>query len=198
MDDSDKTKEVLIQELQALRKRVAKLEGELGYDKQEEEELEPVDLKEVEIFTDGACSGNPGPGGYGVILRSGERRLELAAGFRRTTNNRMELLAVIKGLEVLKNRARVTVYSDSKYIVDAVNQGWAIKWRSKGWRRNAKEKAKNPDLWAQLLDLNEKHQVKYQWVKGHSGHPENEHCDQLAVAASQGSSLKEDEGYSPE
>ncbi len=137
--------------------------------------------KSVEIFTDGACSGNPGPGGYGVILRYGENVRELSGGEAQTTNNRMELKGVIEGLSALKEPCRVKLYSDSKYIIDAVNQGWAKKWRANGWKRGKNEPALNSDLWAVLLDLIEIHEVEFIWVKGHAGHPENERCDTLAV-----------------
>lgn len=138
-------------------------------------------LKKVEIFTDGSCSGNPGPGGFGVILRYNGVEKELSGGDAHTTNNRMELLAAITGLEALKERCSVTLYSDSKYLVDAVNCGWAQKWRENGWMRTKKEKAQNPDLWERLLDLLDEHDVTIIWVKGHAGHPENERCDRLAV-----------------
>ena len=141
--------------------------------------------KQVEIFTDGACSGNPGPGGYGAILRYKGGSKELSGGEERTTNNRMELTAVITGLSALKEPCAVTLYSDSKYIIDAIQKGWAKKWRANGWMRNAKDPALNPDLWEKLLDLLEKHEVTFVWVKGHAGHPENERCDQLAVQESQ-------------
>ena len=149
-------------------------------------------LSTVTIYTDGACSGNPGPGGYGTILISGDHEKELSQGYKNTTNNRMEMRAIIAGLEALKKPCRVILYSDSRYIVDAVNQGWAKKWRQNGWMRNKKEEAKNPDLWAKLLDLLLVHTVEFNWVKGHAGHPENERCDELAVAASQSSDLIED------
>lgn len=138
-------------------------------------------LKKVEIFTDGACSGNPGPGGYGVILRYNGIEKELSGGASETTNNRMELLAAITGLEALKERCRVTLYSDSKYLTDAVALGWAEKWRANNWMRTKREKALNEDLWERLLSLLEKHEVEFVWVKGHAGHPENERCDRLAV-----------------
>lgn len=135
----------------------------------------------IEIYTDGASSGNPGPGGYGVILRSGLHYKELSAGFRLTTNNRMELLAVIEGLKALKNPGQqVTIYSDSKYVVDAVEKGWVF-----GWVKKAFKDKKNKDLWLQYLELHKLHQIKFIWIKGHNNHPENERCDQLAVAASQ-------------
>ncbi len=142
-------------------------------------------MKSVEIYTDGACSGNPGPGGYGVILRYGEYEKELSGGEAETTNNRMELTAAIEGLSCLKERCNVTLYSDSKYLIDAIEQGWVYKWRDNGWMRNKKEKALNPDLWEKLLALLEKHQVEFVWVKGHDGHSENERCDKLAVMESQ-------------
>ena len=139
-------------------------------------------LKKVEIFTDGACSGNPGPGGYGVVLRYGATEKELSGGAAETTNNRMELTAAIVGLEALKEKCSVTLYSDSKYLIDAINCGWAVKWRENGWMRTKKDKALNPDLWEKLLDLLDRHDVTLVWVKGHAGHPENERCDRMAVA----------------
>ena len=153
--------------------------------------------KQVEIFTDGACSGNPGPGGYGVILRYKGVSKELSGGEEQTTNNRMELTAVITGLSALKEPCAVTLYSDSKYIIDAIQKGWAKKWRANGWMRNAKDPALNPDLWEKLLDLLEKHEVTFVWVKGHAGHPENERCDELARAAAS-NPAHEDTGYQPE
>ena len=149
----------------------------------------------VTIYTDGACSGNPGPGGYGAVMQYGKHRNELSGGFRKTTNNRMELLAVIEGLQALKHRCEVTIFSDSKYIVDAVNKGWAKRWQANDWRRNKKERALNPDLWAKLLKLRDIHEVDLRWVKGHDGNPGNERADALAVAASQSDNLAIDEGY---
>ena len=140
-----------------------------------------MDLKNVQIYTDGACSGNPGPGGYGVILRYGGFEKKLSGGAAETTNNRMELTAVIEGLKALNQKCRVDIYSDSKYFVDAVNLGWAESWRRKGWMRNKKEKALNPDLWEELLKLISEHEVTVHWVKGHNGNPENEECDRMAV-----------------
>lgn len=140
-------------------------------------------MKHVFIYTDGACSGNPGPGGWGTILKYNGKEKVLSGGEKSTTNNRMELMAVIEGLSALKERCRVTVYSDSKYIIDAIQQGWAKKWRSKGWMRTNKDKALNSDLWETLLNLLENHEVDFVWVKGHAGHPENERCDRLAVNA---------------
>ena len=149
----------------------------------------------VIIYTDGACSGNPGPGGYGTVMQYGDNRKELSGGFRNTTNNRMELLAVIKGLQLLNRPCEVTVFSDSKYIVDAVNKGWARRWQANGWKRNKREKALNPDLWARLLKLLDTHEVSLRWVKGHAGNPGNERADALAVDASRGDDLAIDEGY---
>ena len=140
---------------------------------------------EVTIYTDGACSGNPGPGGWGAILSARGVKKELSGGERSTTNNRMELTAVIRGLQALKRPCKVTVVTDSKYVADAVTLGWAKKWKAQGWMRNKKEKALNPDLWEELLTLLSIHEVTFSWVKGHAGHPENERCDEMAVAAYQ-------------
>ena len=138
--------------------------------------------KYVEIFTDGACSGNPGPGGWGVVLHFGPHEKELSGGEAKTTNNRMELTAAIEGLSALKESCNVLLVTDSKYVADGIMQGWAESWRKNGWRKADKKPALNPDLWGKLLDLLEKHTVNIKWVKGHAGHPENERCDQLAVA----------------
>ncbi len=151
--------------------------------------------KKVTIYTDGACLGNPGPGGYGVVLIYGTNRKEMSGGFRRTTNNRMEILAAIVGLEALKTPCRVTLYSDSQYLVNAIEKGWAIRWRAKGWWRNKTERAANPDLWERLLRCCELHDVTFQWVRGHSGTEENERCDELATAAAAGPNLAIDEGF---
>ena len=140
-------------------------------------------MKHVDLFTDGACSGNPGPGGWGAILRYNGVEKELSGGEANTTNNRMELSAVIFGLKALKEPCAVTLYSDSQYVCNALKLGWAKKWRANGWMRNKKDPALNPELWGELLDLVEKHQVEIICVKGHAGHPENERCDRLAVAA---------------
>jgi ribonuclease HI len=147
------------------------------------------------IYTDGACTGNPGKGGYGAVIINGDRREEISGGYKLTTNNRMEMMGAIAALESLKSNTKVKLHSDSKYIVDAVVKGWAKKWQANGWRRNAKEMAKNPDLWQELLDLCQIHDVEFVWVKAHAGIPENERCDQLAVAAAHGSNLAIDEGY---
>lgn len=153
-------------------------------------------MKHVTVYTDGACSGNPGPGGYGVVLLYGDHRKELSRGFERTTNNRMELLAAIVALDALREPCRVTVYSDSKYVVDAVSKGWAIRWRSRGWKRSGNQPAINADLWARMLDRLEVHSVEFEWVKGHAGDPENERCDELATTALRTPPLAEDAGYS--
>lgn len=155
------------------------------------------DSPNVTIHTDGACLGNPGPGGYGVILDYAGRRKELSGGYAQTTNNRMELLAAIVGLEALTRPCDVTLYSDSRYLVDAVSKGWAVKWRSNGWMRNKREAAVNPDLWGRLLNLLEQHNTEFQWVRGHSGEPNNERCDALASAAARGDNLPADPGYPP-
>ena len=142
-------------------------------------------MKKIELYTDGACSGNPGPGGYGVILKYQGHTKELSGGSPDTTNNRMELTAVITGLEALKEPCEVDLYSDSKYIIDAVTKGWAKSWRANNWIKSDKKPALNSDLWERLLNLLELHKVNFNWVKGHAGHPENERCDQLAVQGSQ-------------
>lgn len=138
-------------------------------------------IKTVEIFTDGACSGNPGPGGYGVVLRYGKAEKELSGGDSSTTNNRMELLGVITGLEALKEPCQVTLTTDSKYVVDSITKGWVYNWQRNNWIKSDKKPALNVDLWERLLPLLEKHKVTFNWVKGHAGHPENERCDRLAV-----------------
>lgn len=139
-------------------------------------------MKEVELYTDGACRGNPGPGGFGAILVYGRYEKELSGGERETTNNRMELMAAIVGLEALKEPCAVTLYSDSKYLVDAYLQGWVNAWHAAGWRRG-KDPLKNPELWERLWGLTEKHKVSFVWVKGHAGHKYNERCDALATGA---------------
>lgn len=154
-------------------------------------------MKRVDAFTDGACSGNPGPGGCAVILRWNGHEKTIARGYRRTTNNRMEIRAVIAALEALTEPCELVIHSDSQYVVNAVQQGWAKKWRANGWMRNRKEEALNPDLWGRLLDLLERggHRVRLVWVRGHAGHDENERVDRLAVEASRSSELEIDEGY---
>lgn len=138
--------------------------------------------KTVYIFSDGACSGNPGPGGYGVILRCNGREKELSGGESHTTNNRMELMGVITGLEALKYPCKVILQTDSKYVVDSVMKGWAKSWRKNNWIKSDKKPALNADLWERLLNLLEIHDVTFNWIKGHAGHAENERCDRLAVA----------------
>ena len=145
----------------------------------------------VTVYTDGAASGNPGPGGYGVVMEAGKHRRELWGGFRRTTNNRMELLAVITALEALKKPGMdVLVVSDSKYVIDSVEQGWVFDWEKKNFA-----KKKNPDLWKRFLLIYRQHTVKFQWIRGHNGHPQNELCDRLAVAAREQRDLPADEVY---
>ena len=139
-------------------------------------------MKTVIIYTDGACSGNPGPGGWGAILQFGPYKRELSGGEKNTTNNRMELTAVIKALQLLKEPCAVELYSDSKYVIDALSKGWAKGWRKRGWVKSDKKPALNPDLWEVLLDLCEIHQVTTHWVKGHDTNPYNNRCDEMAVA----------------
>lgn len=138
-------------------------------------------LKKVEIFSDGSCSGNPGPGGWAAILRYKGHELEISGGESDTTNNRMELTAVIEALSKLKEKCFATIYTDSKYVSDGITQGWAENWRKNGWIKSNKKPALNPDLWERLLDEINKHDYKFVWVKGHDGHPENERCDKMAV-----------------
>lgn len=142
-------------------------------------------MKHVDIFTDGACSGNPGPGGFAAILRYGEYEKEISGGETSTTNNRMELTAVIESLTLLKEPCEVTIYSDSKYIIDAIQKGWVYSWKENNWKKKDRKPALNPDLWEKVLSLLEIHDVSFIWVKGHDGHPENERCDTLAVKESQ-------------
>lgn len=142
-------------------------------------------MKTVEIFTDGACSGNPGPGGWGTILRYNGIEKELSGGEANTTNNRMEMLAVIEGLKALKQPCHVILTSDSQYVCNSITKGWAAKWKKNNWIKSDKTKAKNPELWEELLALLDKHDVEIKWVRGHNGHPENERCDRLAVAAAE-------------
>ena len=141
-------------------------------------------MKTVTIYTDGACSGNPGPGGWGAILMYGSHKKELSGGEARTTNNRMELTAVIQALSCLKEPCAVELWSDSKYIIDALEKGWAAGWRKRGWVKSDKKPALNPDLWERLLDLSEVHQVRCHWVKGHAENEFNNRCDEMAVAES--------------
>lgn len=152
-------------------------------------------LPAVTAWTDGCCLGNPGPGGWAAVLLSGGNRKEISGGYRRTTNNRMEILGVIRALEALKERCDVTVRSDSQYVVKAMNEGWAESWKRRGWVTASKAPAANPDLWERLLRVRLNHRVAFEWVKGHSGVAENERCDELANAAAKASDLPEDEGY---
>lgn len=151
--------------------------------------------KHVSIFTDGACVNNPGPGGYAAVLIHRKYRKELSGGFRHTTNNRMEIMAAIVALRALKSPCDVTLYSDSRYLVDSIMKGWARRWRDNGWKRNRKEHAVNCDLWQELLELCSIHTVRFQWVPGHAGVVENERCDWLSVQATQEENLPCDEGY---
>ena len=153
------------------------------------------EAKEVRIYTDGGCEPNPGPGGYGIVLLYGKARKEVSGGFSLTTNNRMEIYAAIKGLELLKEPCKVTIFSDSQYLVSAMMEGWVTKWKKKNWLTSSKEKAKNIDLWEKLCSLCEVHQVTFVWTKGHAGNIENERCDQLAYTALQASNLPVDDGY---
>lgn len=139
-------------------------------------------MKTVTIYTDGACSGNPGPGGWGAILRYGAHEKEISGGDPMTTNNKMELLGVISALELLKERCQVELYSDSKYVIDGITKGWARGWKARGWKKTDKSPAKNPELWDRLLNLLDQHDVSFHWVKGHAENPYNNRCDELAVA----------------
>ncbi len=156
------------------------------------------ELPEVTIYTDGGSLGNPGPGGYGAVLLSGQRRKELSGGYSLTTNNRMEIMAAIAGLEALKTPSRVILYSDSRYLVDAISKDWAKRWQENGWRRNKTDPALNSDLWERLLKLIDMHKVEFCWTRGHAGNRENERCDQLALQAASQKNLPPDEGYDPE
>jgi len=160
-----------------------------------EEVVAPV--KHVKMYTDGGCINNPGPGGYAAILLFGNHRKEISGGFRFTTNNRMELYAAIAGLSALKERCKVTLYSDSQYLVNAMEKGWAAKWREQQWWRNKKrgERALNPDLWEKLLQACDNHETDFKWLRGHAGSEENEHCDELAKAAARGADLAIDTVY---
>src|SRR5438105_4438751 len=157
--------------------------------------LNSAAMPSVEIYTDGGCEPNPGAGGYGVVLVHPKKRAEVSGGFRLTTNNRMEIYAAIKGLELLKQPCKVTLYSDSQYLVSAIMKGWALAWKKKDWWRTNKERAANVNLWKRLLAFCEMHKVEFLWVKGHAGNLENERCDQLSYAALRQSNLPADEGY---
>jgi ribonuclease HI len=159
---------------------------------QEESPESLLETGKVVIYTDGGAIDNPGPGGYGVVLRYKNHRKELSGGFRSTTNNRMELLACIEGLKALKNPCQVVLYSDSKYVVNGITKGWAKKWQANGWKLSKKRKAENVDLWEQLLALCQQHDVEFRWVRGHAGNPDNERCDQLAMQAASRPNLAPD------
>ena len=152
-------------------------------------------MKKVTIYTDGGCTPNPGPGGYGIVLIYGEQRRELSGGYRSTTNNRMELTAAIRGLQALKQPCDVTLFSDSQYVVNGITKGWARTWKSKGWIKSDKRPAENIDLWEDLLNLCETHTVRFEWIRGHNGHAENECCDRLAGDASRRQNLPIDSVY---
>ncbi len=157
--------------------------------------LEGETMKKVEIYTDGACTGNPGKGGYGAVLVYNGTEKEISKGFRKTTNNRMELLAAVEALKLLKENCEVELYSDSKYLTDAINQGWLSSWVKNGWRKADKKPVLNIDLWKELLELTSKHKVTFIWVKGHAGHKYNEICDTLAVKAYTDAAVNVDENY---
>ena len=175
-----------------------KKERGTGYGEDETMALEMLEtgdrLKHMVIYTDGACLGNPGPGGYGVVLLHGKDRKEFSRGFRLTTNNRMEMLACIVGLQTLKEPCAVTLYSDSQYVINSMTKGWANRWKKNKWKRNG-EDVPNADLWEKMLDLCDRHKVKFNWVRGHSGNKENERCDQLARQAALGFDLAVDSVY---
>jgi ribonuclease HI len=152
----------------------------------------------LEIYTDGACHGNPGPGGYGIIFKGNGQPIARSGGYKLTTNNRMEIMAAIAALETLSTPAGAVIYSDSQYLVDAMTKGWAKRWKANGWKRNNKDKALNPDLWDRLLKLCERHQIEFRWVRGHNSQTENEWCDHLAEAAAREPNLPEDSGYIPD
>ncbi|MCL2619909.1 MAG: ribonuclease HI [Defluviitaleaceae bacterium] len=152
-------------------------------------------MKRIDIYTDGACSGNPGPGGFGVVLLFGEHRKEMSGAYQLTTNNRMEILAAIVALETLKEPCSVRLFSDSRYLVDAIEKGWVERWRANGWKRNKSEMAVNVDLWERLLPQLDKHKVEFIWVKGHASNVENNRCDTLARTAIETGDFSKDEGY---
>jgi ribonuclease HI len=156
-----------------------------------------ADSKRVSLYTDGSSLGNPGPGGWAAILRWNGHEKVISGGFSTTTNNRMEILAVVEGLALLKRRCSVDVYTDSRYVRDAVEKGWLAGWQRKGWKTAGKKSVKNQDLWLRLIPLLQTHDVRLHWVAGHSGHPENERCDELAKAAAMAADLPEDTGYTP-
>ena len=149
----------------------------------------------VYAFSDGSAIGNPGPGGYGVVLKYGDNLKELSQGFIHTTNNRMELLGAITALDSLKQNQQVVLITDSLYVINGIEKGWALKWRANNWMRNKKERALNPDMWDRLLKACERHDVSFKWIRGHTGHPENERCDELANSAARSNDQILDEGF---
>ena len=155
-------------------------------------------MKEVAIYTDGACSAPPGPGGYGAIIMFGSRTKEISKGFRLTTNNRMEVLAAIEALALLKDTCSVSLYSDSKYLVDSISKGWALRWQANHWKKSDGAYAKNQDLWAKLLELNKQHDIKFTWVKGHADNEFNNKCDELATTATKEDATTIDEAFERE
>lgn len=152
--------------------------------------------KKVHIYTDGSCLGNPGPGGYGIVIEYDEHKKELSAGYKLTTNNRMEMLAAIKGLEALKRPCDIILTTDSQYLRQGI-QSWIHNWKKNGWRTSAKKPVKNADLWQALDHAVQRHNIRWDWVKGHNGHPQNERCDELARAAAESSNLQDDTGFNP-
>lgn len=183
---------LLLVENEPLDKLVVEQQSELRWDK-----LFKIEAGDsLEMWIDGACMGNPGDGGYAVIIKNRDQIKELAGGYSLTTNNRMEIIGAIVALESLNEKCRVTIHSDSRYLVDAMTLGWAKSWQEKGWRRNKKEKAMNSDLWQRLLELCIKHDVKFEWVKGHAESPENKRCDQLAEMMARKPGLPDDAGFS--
>jgi ribonuclease HI len=153
------------------------------------------EYKKILVYTDGSSLGNPGPGGYGVVMCYNGMEKEFSGGYKMTTNNRMEIMGVIVALRSLKEKCSVELYTDSQYVVNSIKLGWAKRWRAKGWKKSGNEKALNSDLWAELLELVDKHEMTINWVKGHAGHPENERCDILAKNAATAADLQEDRGY---
>ncbi len=178
-----------------VKKAAAKSKTDIAGDFGEDALKERKANENIIVYTDGACSGNPGAGGYGAVIKEGDKIREIFAGYRRTTNNRMELLACIEALSLFKDKKTITLYSDSKYVVDGITKGWAKRWESNNWMRNKEEPALNADLWKRLLDLCKKHKVSFKWVKGHAGSVENERCDKLAVNAAKEDDLLIDYAY---
>jgi ribonuclease HI len=161
----------------------------------DETAIEALKAGKVVIYTDGGCIGNPGQGGYGVVLLYSEHRKEFSGGYRLTTNNRMELMACIVGLRAMKKKCQIVLHSDSQYVINGITKGWAQRWKANHWMRNKEDRAENPDLWMQLLELCDQHEVEFVWVRGHAGSPENERCDRLSVTAARQENLPADEFY---